>query len=301
MKQKSLILITGATGFTGRHACDYFTAGGMEVIPITRRSSSQSSPYHSIDCDLLDETAIERLIQTVQPDYVLHLAGLNDVRESWMKPMQYVKTNVNGTLHLLEAVRTHAPECRVCITGSALQYSPAVEDPPHPYSFSKTLQAMISEAWNTLFDMNILFAKPTNLIGPGNGRGICSILAKKIVEIEKGAGHDAALEINNLKVKRDFLDVRDVVEAYKLILLEGEKGKQYEIGTGTIRTIEDVVKQYRQLTPATFIAEERHPGKAENRPMLDLEPMNQLGWLPRRPFSSSLADTLEYYRSYEEE
>ena len=77
-------------------------------------------------------------------------------------------------------------------------------------------------------DSNIIIAKPSNLIGPGESNGICSILAKKMIDIESGRSK-AIIEVNSLKDSRDFLDVRDAIKAYHVLLRDGINGKQYNI------------------------------------------------------------------------
>ena len=82
--------------------------------------------------------------------------------------------------------------------------------------------------------------------------GICSILAKKIIDIESGRSK-AIIEVNSLKDSRDFLDVRDAVKAYHVLLRDGINGKQYNIGSGVKRSLLDVLEQYKELTQLNFL------------------------------------------------
>ena len=101
-------------------------------------------------------------------------------------------------------------------------------------------------------DSNIIIAKPSNLIGPGASNGICSILAKKMIDIESGRSK-AVIEVNSLKDSRDFLDVRDAVKAYHVLLRDGINGKQYNIGSGVKRSLLEVLEQYKELTQLNFL------------------------------------------------
>jgi nucleoside-diphosphate-sugar epimerase len=296
MSEKPLVLITGANGFTGRHACKHFADQGMKVVPVFRDHSSMSSRHYGIVCDLTNESAVTELIVTVQPNYVLHLAGRNAVKESWEEPMNYIKTNVVGTLHLIEGIRKGAPHCRTLVVGSALQYNPAADDsPPHPYSLSKTLQVMISKAWEELLNIDLMIAKPTNLIGPGRSNGICSIIGRKIVDIEN-AKCSPVIDVNNLQAERDFLDVRDAVEAYRLLLLHGGTGGSYEIGSGVSRSMQETLERYKQCSTKDFAITENKPGKIEKPIKLNLSKIKQLAWTPKIPFSTSLNDILNFYK-----
>lgn len=86
------------------------------------------------------------------------------------------------TAYLLEAVRKENPSCKILVAGSALQYDPAnISTLTHPYSLSKTYQIQIARGWAALYEMDIVIAKPSNLIGPGFSNGVCSILVKIII------------------------------------------------------------------------------------------------------------------------
>lgn len=117
------LLITGAAGFTGRHAVAYFAAEGAEVTAVVRRCAAEASVFpagvQQYICDLGDRKAVAGMIGEVMPDQVLHLAGKNSVPESWQDPLLYMETNVMATLYLLEALRFQ-PASRILVAGSAL-------------------------------------------------------------------------------------------------------------------------------------------------------------------------------------
>src|SRR5690349_4877956 len=102
------VLITGASGFTGRHAVSYFREAGAVVAAVVRRpdvySFGKGAQVHV--CDLNDKQQVRHLIGEVQPDYVLHLAGKNSVPDSWSDPLLVLETNVMAVLYLLDALRS---------------------------------------------------------------------------------------------------------------------------------------------------------------------------------------------------
>ena len=100
-------------------------------------------------------------------------------------------------------------------------------------------------------DSNIIIAKPSNLIGPGYQMVFVRFSQKKIIDIESGRSK-AIIEVNSLKDSRDFLDVRDAVKAYHVLLRDGINGKQYNIGSGVKRSLLDVLEQYKELTQLNF-------------------------------------------------
>ena len=126
----------------------------------------------------IDGFSVYDAIKAVKPDYILHTAGKNDVKESWEKPAEYVTVNVLATVHLLEAVRKVKNNGKILVIGSALEFDPSGL-PNHPYGLTKTFQSLVAKSWDTLFHLPIMIAKPTNLIGPGPSNGFCSLIAEK--------------------------------------------------------------------------------------------------------------------------
>ncbi|EOO26182.1 hypothetical protein IIU_06024 [Bacillus cereus VD133] len=292
MHKNSRVLITGANGFTGQHAYRYFSDLGINVFPIFNTNNQQNGYI----CNLRSKTSVLKLIQSIQPDYILHLAGLNSVSESWKNPVEYMEVNLMGTCNLLEATRKEVPQCKTLVVGSALQSDLTNSFiPPHPYSLSKTLQAIIADAWGELMNTNVIVAKPSNLIGPGLSNGICSILGKKIVDIEMGKS-EPVIEINDVREVRDFLDVRDAVSAYHLLLSKGKSGQHYEIGSGTKRSLSDVLKQYKDLTKLDFNVYETKENNPSKPYDLNISKIKQLNWEPRIPFDRSLQDILNFFK-----
>ncbi|KAA6447753.1 NAD-dependent epimerase/dehydratase family protein [Bacillus swezeyi] len=295
MNQPPKILITGAGGFTGRHACRHFSQAGFDVTAIARTNTPDSQVKVAY-CNLTDQDAVASLVKKTKPQYLLHLAGQNHVGQSWLDPVSSLENNLLSTLYVIEALRHENPECKICVAGSVLQFDlNDLSALPHPYSLSKTLQVLIAQAWEILYNMQIIIAKPSNLIGPGFSKGVCSIFAQKIADMEASKA-DQILEIDNLNIQRDFLDVRDVVRAYEILLTKGESGEVYEVASGRSYSLNEVVSIYRKLTAIDFEIKSRVNEKINTK--LDLNPakMMSLGWKPVIPLESSLTDILNFYR-----
>ncbi|ASA23895.1 NAD-dependent epimerase/dehydratase family protein [Paenibacillus donghaensis] len=328
------LLITGAGGFTGRHAVDYFREAGAEVTAVVRRPLSPAqggapplfpANVQTYICDLSDRQAVARMIGETVPEAVLHLAGTNSVPESWREPLLYMETNVMATLYLLEAMR-HVPGSRVLVAGSRLKFKPGSEEgPPHPYSLSKTIEELVSLAWGTLFKQPVLLAEPCNLIGPGPSTGFCSLLARHIVNAEMAtaaqspdAGDStvsAPFKVSSRYVQRDFLDVRDAVRAYDYILRKGEEGRIYRIDSGQTRQLGEIVGQLlsqatapvpvewgaeQEAAAAPSVPTASGPPAAAAEAAADDDHAAVLGWKPQIPLEQSLTDILDYCRSEQE-
>ncbi|MCA0987855.1 NAD-dependent epimerase/dehydratase family protein [Guptibacillus algicola] len=296
MSDEVSILITGAAGFTGQEACRHFRKKGWNVKAVVRETSFVSEGIHIIQCDLTDRKAVERLMKMEKPTFLLHLAGVNSVQLSWKDPVTTMEANLLSTVYLLDSVRTSSPSTKIVLVGSALQYDPELKEKPHhPYALSKTMQIQVARHWADLFNLEIVLAKPTNLIGPGPSSGICALLAKHVVEMERNK-KTAKFTITNFALKRDFLDVRDAVGAYETLFLFGERNRTYDIATGRLVTIRAIVDEMQSLTSVTnFVNDKKSVGMEVMKP-IDVSELRKLGWLPNYSLHQSLNDTLEYYR-----
>lgn len=296
MKEKT-VLITGAGGFTGRHACRHFAARGYSVAAAVRREDGEPPEGRLYVCDLADKAEVARLVQETNPTFVLHLAGRNAVGDSWKDPLGCIEANLLSTLYLLEFLRGR-DGCRLLVAGSMLGFDLTDSPQPlHPYSLAKTMQVLAAQSWSHLYQQEVLVAKPSNLIGPGHSNGICGLLAARIARWEKGAD-TSVFRLSSWHEERDYLDVRDAVSAYRVILESGQSGAVYPVCSGMMRSLGDLVVTYRALTPMELPIE-----IGQTPPLPPPLPMNadlthNLGWSPAIPFTESLSDALDYYRGF---
>lgn len=296
MNRQAKLLITGASGFTGQHACKHFLEAGFDITAVTRKNSYSHKEIHIESCDLTNKDHVKNLVKRAKPQYFLHLAGQNHVGQSWIDPVSSLEVNSMSTAYLIDALRQEMPSCKILIVGSALQFDPtSMATLTHPYSLSKTLQALIAQSWAILYNMHIVIAKPSNLIGPGFSNGVCSIFAQKIVEMEENKT-DKVLEVPNLNAKRDFLDVRDAVSAYEALLIKGKPGETYEVASGKSRSLEEVIDGFRAITAVDIGVKSQQNDRIEKHVEITPLKLQNLGWTPSIPFETSLKDVLNFYR-----
>ncbi|OPA80171.1 hypothetical protein BVG16_05345 [Paenibacillus selenitireducens] len=294
----SSILITGAGGFTGRHACTYFSEMGMRVYAAVRHADTPVASGEGVVCDMLHKEQIYMMVRQLQPDYVLHLAGRNSVPESWQEPVTYLETNMMSTFYLLDALR-EVPKCRTLVVGSKLKFDITVStEPPHPYSLSKTMQQIAVSTWVHLFGQCMMLAEPCNLIGPGPSTGICALIARKMVQVERNVMTDP-FRLSSLEERRDFLDVRDAVKAYGVILERGQGGHTYPIESGILRSLGEVFQTFQHHAKKTIPVEVVNPSAGQHVP---LDPghaamMHEFGWEANIPFDQSIQDIIHYFRN----
>jgi GDP-4-dehydro-6-deoxy-D-mannose reductase len=181
---------------------------------------------------------------------VYHLAAQSSAAASFVDPCGTFAANVGGTLHLLEAVRA-LPEAErpvLLSVGSAEEYGPQPasayplkEDtdlnPLSPYGVSKVAQTLLCRQYARSHDLPVIMTRSFSHTGPGHDtRFAFPNFARQIAAAEAGAG-PAEITTGNLAAVRDFLDVRDVVAGYRLLLKEGRPGEIYHVSSGNPLTI----------------------------------------------------------------
>lgn len=305
------MLITGAAGFTGRHACIHFLEKGMRVVALVHQACPEfAADIEVIVCDLLDANAVAAAIQQVKPDYVLHLAGANSVPASWRQPLQSLHVNVLGTLHVLDALRVMPHVRSLVITSKLKAPKDSIQSPSHPYAFSKALQGIATHAWKNMFGLDIMIAEPTNLIGPGSSTGICSLIGQYVAQSERG-WKERHLLLSGRQAKRDYLDVRDAIAAYEILFEHGESGEVYTVQSGVKRELGEIVQTFRRLAlvdvpfrweyefqdPTAAVEEQAEESGNDAVEEGVLLIPKSWGFYSSRSFEHSAADILNYYRN----
>jgi GDP-4-dehydro-6-deoxy-D-mannose reductase len=244
------VLVTGASGFTGRHLVDRLLKQGSRVVGTTRSVAAAEFPQQVdwIAIDLTDQGAVEQLIATVRPTRIFHLAGI--VRG---EPEKIYRTNFQATLNLLTAVSRYASRARVLCVGSAAEYGIPI-DPHEPlceetrchpagsYATSKFCQTKLVTDFAAEHNLRGVVARPFNLIGPGVPANL--LVGAILSRMRKTLSEDAqpTISTGNLENARDFLDVRDAISAYVALLDTDCWGQTFNICSGQPTPIRAVVK-----------------------------------------------------------
>lgn len=243
------LFITGITGFTGRHLAREASSQGFRCFGLTRNPKNQVEAAESlVTGDLADPRSLEHAVREIRPDYVVHLAaesfvGHKDYREIYTH-------NIVGTLNLLDALHTHAPEVRkVLLASSGNIYGNAsslpIEEgflpmPENDYGVSKV--AMELAVRLRMPTLPLVLSRPFNYTGRGQSK---QFLIPKIVDAYQQGLRD--LELGNLDVKRDFSDVRDVVSAYAKLLLSNARSQVFNVCSGQSTSLMEIIERMNRL------------------------------------------------------
>lgn len=304
-------LITGVTGFVGGYLSRRLLNEGYEVTGIARSGNSQLvGAVNFIDCDITNEARLRDILKTEKPDEIFHLAGSAFVPSTYKNPKGTYNTILNGTLALYEAIRELELSAKVLYVGSAAVYGegdgvPFVESdllqPNNPYAGAKACADLLSEQYFKSYNMNIIRVRPFNHTGPGQSPAfVCSSFAKQIVEAEMGMS--TVLNTGNIHVKRDFLDVRDVVEAYCLLMKKGQGGEVYNISSQSAVSVSDLLDMLSSKSRLNSINVEINPNKLRpNEVMVKIGDNSKIrrmiGWKPVWDLEHTMIDLLDYWRN----
>ena len=277
------VAVTGAVGFTGRYLLPELARRGHDAF--------------ALDADVTDQPALATALAQGRPDAVIHLAARAFVADADVGGFYAV--NQVGSFNLLQAMAEQLPGSRVLLASTAQVYgaqaSGLIDEaqpllPANHYALSKTAMEMGSRFWASRLRVTIV--RPFNYTGVGQE---ARYLVPKIVDHFRCRA--AVIELGNIDVRRDFGDVRSVVEAYAA-LLEAESGMNgavdvYNISTAAVESVRGIVGRLETLT-GHRIAVEINPAfvRADDVPVLggcnDRLRAAASGWRPR-PIDETLA------------
>jgi GDP-4-dehydro-6-deoxy-D-mannose reductase len=312
------LLVTGITGFVGSYMAEYALAQGAEVFGAARWRSRTDSIEHLrakvrlVECDLRDLASVRRLLATVAPTHVIHLAAQSFVGASWHTPAETLSTNILSQVNLLEAIRELATVPRVLVIGTSEEYGLVHQDevpiketnalrPLSPYAVSKVAQDLMGFQYFQSYGLPIIRTRAFNHEGPRRGEVfVTSNFAKQVAEIEAGL-RGPTIFVGDLTPRRDYSDVRDIVRGYWLLLQRGEPGEVYNLCSGRTWVIRQVLDFFLEHSLTKDIVVETDPARLRPSDVMVLEGDSSkirraVGWQVEIPFEQTLKDLLVYWR-----
>ncbi len=320
MSKKALII--GAAGFVGPYlaaACQKNLNADVIGTKLEREelllNTVDGHRAEVVDLDIMDGKAVLSLLDEKRPEYIFHLAAQSSVAYSWKNPELTVDVNIKGALHLLEALRVLREKDgynpHVLMVGSSEEYGrPQTDDgridenhPVHPvniYAATKVCQNMLATIYAKAYGLNLVMTRSFNHIGPGQAPAfVVADFCQQVAKIERGE-QEPVIRVGNLSAKRDFTDVRDVVNAYTALVKKGQGGETYNIGTGNARAISEIL--------GTIIAQSKNEIKVDvdaqklrpvDVPVIEADAAKMsavTGWQPSIDIVETIGDILEQWR-----
>lgn len=312
------MLITGFSGFVSRHFLNYLVENnlsyevlGVDVNP-PKFAMEDYAPTLAMSfeqVDLLDKEAVEDMIATFRPDYILHLASFSSVAYSWQHPADCFMNNTSIFLNVTEALRKHdLCDCRLLSVGSSEEYGdvkkeelPLQEDMPlvpvNPYAVARVSQEMMAKVLADSFGMQIMLTRSFNHMGPfQDERFVIPSFVRRILDIAESGAKSGEIETGDTSIVRDFVDVRDVVRAYYRLLLDGKAGEVYNICGEKGVSLAEVVDQIADIVGVSVTTRVNpdfvRPG--DNQVVIgSAEKIRQdIGWTAEIPLRQTLMDMI---------
>lgn len=294
------VLITGAGGFVGPYLRRALQGAGAEVLGLGPHPIAGEV---DLLVDVTDVKATAEAVAKVQPDAIVHLAGLSSVSECAKNPMRAFEINAGGTLSVVQAVLAAKRPCRFLLVSSGEVYGAAagpapidetlLPDPMNVYGATKRAAEVIA-LQHRHQGLDVIIARPFNHIGAGQTPTfVLPSFAQQMTRVPRGSA--VTLEVGNLSAVRDFSHVEDIVQAYRLMLEKGQAGEVYNLGSGVGRSIESmlqllVTQSGRQVT---VMVDPKRLRPIEIPTLVgNVEKIKALGWKPTHSVEQALSEIL---------
>lgn len=298
------VLVTGANGFVGGYLVPRLVELGVAVYGIGRREHSQAPGYSYYRCDLNELEAVKQCIARVKPDFVFHLASQSSVGTSWSHEWETVETNVRITYHLFKTLEYVRRPVRVLLVSSGEVYGDlggrkAVESDPlrpmNPYAVSKAMMEIMAHRFQNT-NVDYVIARAFNHTGPGRPEHFFeSSMVKEFLMAVKEGKKRVQLRVGNIDVVRDFSDVRDVVEKYLLLALQGKSCEAYNVCSGVGVSLREAIRMIEEITQihADIEVKKRKLRKNDICVLVGISQFsNQVNSIP---FKTTLVDLVKYF------
>ena len=311
------ILITGATGFIGSHLTEFCVEQGFDVIAFDRYNPNnhwgwleQSKYKNDLNVILGDIRDYDSVYKTMKDcSVVFHLAALIGIPYSYVSPLAYIRTNVEGTYNVLEAAKNLDLE-QLLITSTSetygtAQYVPINENHPlvgqSPYSASKIAADQLAISYYHSFDMPVKIVRPFNTYGPRqSARAIIPTIISQFLNEKK------SIELGNLSPTRDLTYIADTcnafVEIYKSDSLFGEAtniGMNSEISIGDLA---DLIAKVMDIDISILSTNERiRPNNSEVERLVcdNSKLLKNTSWKPKYALEQGIKEVIEWMRTPE--
>ena len=305
------VLVTGCNGFVGRHLTEHLRSSGDTVFGIDLQPGPWAEwlPYDAID--ITDLHAVLECIDEHEAKVIYHLAGVSNPRIAQEHPLDALRTNVLGSSSFFEACRKRR-ELRLLVIGSLEEYRKRGErelyltedselDATTVYGMTKVCAELVGKSYVRHFGCHIVFTRSFNHTGPGQPPAyVLSDFAMQCAQIAARA-RQPLIHVGNIEVRRDFLDVADVVRAYRCLVEKGTPGAVYNVCSSECYSLRDMLVALISFTGRDDIRiVVEHDRIRSDDPMIIHGDSRRLreytGWTQLMPIQETLRRLYEYWQ-----
>jgi len=298
-------LITGAAGFVGQRLAARLREADWEVL------CADYSSGGDLVCDITRPEEVRRMLEDAgRLDQVFHLAAQTFVPSAIHDPTRTFSVNLNGTVHLLHALRDLGSKAKALVVSSGEIYGPPQHlpvdeshpvNPQNPYAISKCAADQFAQYFANASDAPVSVVRPFNHSGPGQAEHfVLSTFARQVAEIEAGQA-EPVVHVGNLDAERDFSHVDDVIDAYVLLADHANPGESYNVCSEAPRRVGDAL-EYLISRAELDIKIEQDPERMRPVDVPVVAGSAQrlkaaTGWRPQRTFEQLLDELLDHWRA----
>ena len=306
---KKSYIVTGGAGFIGGHMCEFLLSKKFKVICFDNLKQGSLSTikllkkyknFKFCKIDLLDKKKLNKI--KLEKIYgIFHFAGIGDIVPAIEKPTEYVENNALGTLNILEYARinniskfTYAASSSCYGLPKKIPISELSEiDIQHPYALSKYLGEQLVLHWNKVYKMKTDSVRIFNAYGlrsrtSGAYGAVLGVFLKQKIK------NKPLTVVGNGSQTRDFINVKDLVEAFYKVQNSKSSGKIYNVGSGQEQSVNTLAK----LISDKIIHIPKRPAEPD-RSLADIKKIKNLGWQPKVKFKDGIKEifkNIDYWR-----
>jgi nucleoside-diphosphate-sugar epimerase len=301
----SKVVVTGGTGFLGTHLADELREAGAQV-----------SALGSSDYDLRDRAEVHRMLETIDPDALVHLAAVvGGIGANRAEPGRFFYENALMGIEVLEACRLHGVS-KVLVAGTVCSYPKFTAVPFHeedlwtgypeetnaPYGLAKKMLLVQTQAYRAQYDTNFVYVLPVNLYGPGDNYDLRSghvipALVRRFLEAQAGGVEEVKLWGDGSPT-REFLYARDAARGFRLALEKYDGADPVNLGSGEEISISSLAALIADLTgyTGTIAWDSGEPNGQPRRRLDTSRARERFEFQARVPLREGLATTIAAYR-----
>jgi len=304
MKNKNIkkrIFITGASGFIGCNACEYFLKKGWEVFGLVK-SGKTSKNVKVVKADLLNFEKLKDKVKKIKPSVILHLGAYVVLDRDFEVAKKCIDINIKGTLNLLEVARELSLSRFIFFSTEEVygNNKPPYKEvqvvrPPSPYSVSKVAGENLCILYHDLYNLPIVVLRPATTFG------FYQPLYRFIPNIIIRAVKNEPILLNSGQSKRDYLYIDNLMDAvYRIVNKQKAVGEIFNIGHGNSISGEKLARKVAKLSGSSSkIVLNSFPDRKKESKLwsMNSEKIEKLlGWKPEVSIDKNMEKTIKFYK-----
>ncbi len=294
------VLVTGSSGFVGSHLAALCAASDLKIVGLDLRASGHTDMV----CDVKEKALVAKILKENGVEKVIHLAAHIDAAESVRKPLKYLRNNALGTIMLLEAMRKSDSKEIVFVSSAAVygrqEEFPILENAPlapvNHYGLSKLLAERSVESYHESYGLNYTILRPSNLYGIGQNDAYAGVISRFVDAAIKGT---APVLHGDGSQTRDFLNVKDMVEALRAVAMQKGKNATYNVSFGKPVRITELLETVQRIAGKNIEPKRgpKRPGDIERSELSSEKFREAYGWKPEVKLEDGIGELLRHYKT----